>query len=1175
MAILLSKKRSIDRNVSRRIVKMFLIQFVFCLCFFTSIASGVTQNRVVNLDFENVELSKALKSLSEAANCKFVFNYDDLNNYKVSAKLENKSVEECLDILLARVPFKYSQEGELIVISYKSNDEKKIYKVRGVVKDETGMPLPGVAVIQKGTTLGAATDVDGRFEFQLTEKNVTLVFSFVGMKTKELLYDGSDKLLDVTMEEEVEMLGEVVATGYQTISRERSTGSVTILKAEDLRKVQGTSLVSKIEGLTPGLSTYGDKLEMRGTSSFAVSSTPLLVVDGIVMNQGLNSINPDDVETITVLKDAAATSLYGVRASNGVIVITTKKGKSDKVNFDLSAGFYINPLPKLSYMDYASTSDIIDFELEFLLNNDLYKQNPGDYFDDKNQTTSSKPYTRIERYYYELYKGNMTQAQVDEKVNAMRKNDYRKEARKLMSETALTQNYNLSISKGGEKSNLYFSLRYEDNGKYLKSDAASQYSIYLKNELNLTDWFTLTYGANTYIAKMKESMSGISYLDVMPYEKVLTDEGNPVYQYGYNFYRSIEIDETEGLEFMGFNLNEERNNNMQKTNSLYVRLFTDADFKLWKGLDLGVKFQYERKNINIKQFDEADSYKMRELVNRYTSGSVGNFVYNLPQGGHLSENNQNEEYFNFRAQLNYQTTMGEKHDLTVLAGAEIRQDEWNGTMSERYGYDDKKLTYKQVDWATLAQGVVGQLSSASLTFSERLQVTSTKHRYVSAYANAGYTYDSKYSLNASVRVEQADLFGTDPKYRYRPLWSVGAGWLMTRESFLNDIAWLDMLKLRVTYGITGNVDQSSSPYLLGAYITSPYTQNSLTSILTPPNPMLRWEKTSTLNIGTDFALLGRLKGSLEFYRRYSSDLLANKTLDPSLGFESARVNNGAMRNTGLEISLSYDWLNNKEWALNTTLTAANNKNKIMKVGFTPSNALDMLRYPGSNYLKGDTYNSIYAYRYAGLTENGDPSVYDENGEIKANEPVRNINALVNVGQLTPKWNGALAVNLRWKTWEFFTKFVYYTGHSLRNDVTPLYSTYGSLQSTSTYGSINGAMHKDMVNRWTESNKDTDIPAMRSATSADSDRENLWRYADSHVLSASFIKCRNIGVSYSFPKNLLQKINLQNVVIRAQVDNPFYWAANDEGIDPESFNANEGTRTQFMMPTYSVGLNINF
>lgn len=234
MAILLGKKRSIDRNVSRRIVKMFLMQFVFSLCFFTSIASGVTQNRVINLDFENVELSQALKSLGEAANCKFVFNYDDLNRYKVSAKLVNKSVEESLDILLTGKPFKYSYEGELIVISYKGDDEKKVYTVRGVVKDETGLPLPGVAVIQKGTTLGVATDVDGKFELKLTEKNVTLVFSFVGMKTKELLYDGSDKPLDVTMEEEVEMLGEVVATGYQTISRERSTGSRDDLESRGL-----------------------------------------------------------------------------------------------------------------------------------------------------------------------------------------------------------------------------------------------------------------------------------------------------------------------------------------------------------------------------------------------------------------------------------------------------------------------------------------------------------------------------------------------------------------------------------------------------------------------------------------------------------------------------------------------------------------------------------------------------------------------------------------------------------------------------------------------------------------------------------------------------------------------------------------------------------------------------
>lgn len=191
-------------------------------------------------------------------------------------------------------------------------------------------------------------------------------------------------------------------------------------------------MVSKIEGLTPGLSTYGDELEIRGASSFAVSSTPLLVVDGIVMNQSLSSINPDDVETITVLKDAAATSLYGVRASNGVIVITTKKGKGDKVNIDLSASFYINPLPKISYMDYASTSDIIDFEQDFLFNHTEYGSDPSGYFANKDASNSPRSYTRIERYYREMLDGNMTEGEVNQAINAMRSNDYRREAQKVL-----------------------------------------------------------------------------------------------------------------------------------------------------------------------------------------------------------------------------------------------------------------------------------------------------------------------------------------------------------------------------------------------------------------------------------------------------------------------------------------------------------------------------------------------------------------------------------------------------------------------------------------------------------------------------------------------------------------------------------------------------------------------
>ena len=1176
--MMLSCTVSACKRQSRITGKILLVQLMLSLCFFTSIASGMSQNQEINLTFENATLSQILKRIGEVADCKFVFNYDDLNRYQVSAKLENKSIEESLKILLKDKPFRFERQGEIFVISYREvGQQESGFVVKGSVRNESGMPLPGVTIILKGTAIGTATKADGTFELRVKERNTRLVFSFVGMKTQEVMTNGDEPLL-VVLTEEAEMLNEVVATGYQTISQERSTGSATIVNSGKLNQVQATGLASKLEGITPGLLNYGGTMAIRGTSSFAVGSTPLLVVDGQVMNATLASLNPNDIESVTILKDAAATSLYGVRASNGVIVVTTKNAKSDKTNIQVTAGFYVDPLPDMGYLDYASTSDIINFEQEFIQNNPTYQQNPADYFALKNDPTNPAYLTGIERLYYELSRGNLTQNELEEKIDAMRKNDYRKEARKALQHTAVTQDYNLSISKGGENSALFFSLRYQDQGKYEKSADSKRFSVYLKNEMDVTNWFKLGYGANAYFSRSESSKGNANFINTMPYERLKDDEGNPIYQYYHNYYLSQEINETEGLKFMGYNSLEASRQNMETTKDWYLKFFAHTDFKLLEGLTLGLKFQYERNNTDQNQYDEVESYKMRRLINQFTSvNSYGNFVYNIPDDGHIMETYKQNEFYNFRAQVNYQKNISEKHDLSVLLGGEIRQDQWKTAGNERYGYDKEKLTVSQVDWLTLSQnGVIGQLSTTNtFKLSEYLQTSNTKHRYVSAYANAGYTYNGRYTLNGSIRVDQADLFGTDPKYRYRPLWSLGAAWNITHENFMSNIQALDMLKLRITYGITGNVDQSSSPYLIGVYLTSPWTNSNITDIMTPPNKMLRWEKTASLNVGVDFSLFARLNGSLDVYRRYSTDLLANKTLDPSLGFTSAKVNNGEMKNIGVELSLGYDWLKkSKDWSLNTLFTAAYNKNTIEKIGFTPSNATDMLWYPYSNYLKGDAYGSIYAYRYAGLTENGDPSVYDENGEIQAGTSVRDIQALVVKGQLTPKWNGALTVNLKWKTLELFTKFVYYAGHSLRNDVTPLYSMYASDMMNPSYGTISGNMHKDIAKRWTPENTDTDIPAM-GIHGLQQDRELQWRYADTHVLSASFIKCRNIGLSYTLPQKWVTSIKLSDISLRAQVNNPFYWAKNKEGIDPEAFNANAGTRTQQLVTTYVFGLNINF
>lgn len=1151
-----------NRFISRGL--MLVVAFILS-CTAPLAYAQTSQQEKITITVTKKPLENVLEKLSKQYNYQFFYNSSLLKGVKVSASLQNAGINETMKQLLVGTGLQYSIKGKTIVIT--AIPKKAITKtlLNGRVTDSDGNVLPGVAIFTQDKKQGAVTDIDGRFHFpKPLAYGTVLNFSSVGMKPHDVVYSG-EELLQVVMVEDVKQLEDVVVTGFQTISRERATGSAVIINKEKIDKIQSTNLVSKLEGLSAGLSTYGGSMSIRGTASFAAGTNPLVVMDGQVVNTGMSGINPEDIENITVLKDAASTSLYGVRASNGVIVITTKKPKDRKTVINASANFYFSPIPSLDYLKYASTGEIIDYEVNYLLTDSYYKRNPMDYFDKKNDPAAPQKYTQIERLYYEMAKGNMSLAQVEGAVEKLREYDYRQEYQDKLMQLSFTQDYNLSLAKAGDKSDMFTSIRFQDFGNNYKSSIKSnKLSFYLKNSLDFTKWLKFTYGTNIDYQNGKSGGGDKGFLNFMPYERITDDNGNPVQQYLHNYYLADKISNTEGLKPLGYNVLEEHRNNVTTTQDLYLRLFAQADLKLAKGLDLGLKFQYEDRRSKSERYDEENSYYMREMIDKYTgTNEKGEFIHYIPEGGHMNEQNSRSNFYNVRGQLNYNTTLAQKHDITALIGGEIRQDKWRSTSSERYGYDEQKLTYKQVDWKSLQDGIIGQLYPNEVTSSLMTPVSETLHRYVSGYANVGYTYDSRYSFNGSVRVEQADLFGTDPKYRYRPLWSVGASWNVNNEQFMKSVTWLDMLKLRITYGITGNVDQNTSPYLIGSYYTNFITNTGVTRIQTPPNPMLRWEKTATFNFGIDFAMFKRLNGSFDVYRRYSSDLLANKTLDASVGWEQAVFNNGEMKNIGMEISLSYDWLKSRDWSLSTSLTASFNKNTIEKIGYIPSSATDMIKSPNSNYLVGDTYGTVYAFRYAGLTSEGDPSIYDENGEIRSDVNVDNIGAVVNVGQLSPKWQGAFNVNLRWKSVEMFAKIVYYTGHSLRKDVTPIYSGASS------------SMHADMVNRWTPDNTDSEIPRMGVHDSNEVYRNNHWKYADKQVVSASFIKMRNIGLSYTLPKRLTRSWGFNNISVRAQVDNPFYWAANHNGIDPEAFNANGGSRGMEQVTSYVVGLNINF
>lgn len=1052
-----------------------------------------------------------------------------------------------------------------------STIQQQSHILRGKVVDDLGEVLPGVVIRVKGLKSTAVTDMDGNFEIPVQrEGKFTITASLVGMEEVETIVS-TTKTTNIQMVPSVKMMNEVIVTGFQSISRERSTGSATIVNAEKLSKVQASDLISKIEGLTPGMSTYNNQISIRGVSSFAVDATPLLVIDGQpATGMSMDDINPENIENITVLKDAAATSLYGVRASNGVIVITTKQAKSERVNVNVNVNYYINPVPSLGYQHYASTSDIIDFEQDYITSDPDYIKSPTNYF--ANVTSKQNPayMSQVSMLYYQHAQGALTDDQLKEGIDALRNNDYRKEYRKKLQHAKFTQDYNLSIAKGGNKNNMFFSARYLEDGQYEKYNSSRRMSFYLKNDLNLTSWMKLTLGVDANYRHASTSQSdNLGITAAMPYDRLYNDDGSYAYIYPYNQVLSEQLEGKDGIYSMKYNAVEESGKNLAKTNDLYMKFFAHADFNIAKGLDFEAKFQYEKRDLKVKQYDEEDSYNMRYLLNSFASTDTkGNLTYNLPKGGRLGNTTTDYDYYNLRLQLNYQKTFAERHDLTALIGGEIRQDKYNSQQNERFGYDDQKLTYSQVDWIKLSQtGVTGQLNSNIQRRAQNQNLYESTHRYVSAYMNVGYTYDRKYSFNGSVRVEQADLFGTDPKYRYRPLWSLGGSWNITNEDFMKSCKWLNMLKVRMTYGITGNVDQSSSPYLLAAYVNSLYSNSAITVIQTPPNSSLRWEKTSTFNFGIDFMAINRLSGNFDIYRRYSSDLLVNKSIDPSLGFNGqARANNGEMENFGLELSLQYDWIKTRDMSLSTGFSAAYNSNKIKKIDYEPTDALDMMRYPTSNYRVGDAYNSLYAYRYAGLTEVGNPSVYNENGEIVSIDKVRNVGAVVLAGQLTPKWNGAFSIDFRWKQLSAFAKIVYYAGHSLRDDAINLCDSYADLHS--------GAINEDLANRWTPENTNTNIPAMGLHTNV-GERNYHWRYADVNVSSASFIKMRNIGLAYSMPNNILSSLHISGLTVKAQIDNLFYWAANHRGIDPEAYNANSGYRTNAQMPTYTIGINVNF
>lgn len=1162
------------KKIGKRVQKVLTVT-KFCLLLLATSAlqaSAVVkaQNVRVDLSMENVSLAQVFWELEKKTDIVFFFSVEDVAGVDgLDLNYENEALENVLKNLLKETGLDYEMTHDVVVIrkgkpaAVPQTVRKRT--IRGVVKDESGETLPGVSVQVKGTFMGVASDNEGKFELTLDDKpGITLIFSFVGMKT-QAVQPGERETLEIVLQSSAENLEEVIITGYQTISKERATGSFSVVSPKELDNKLETNIISRLEGQVAGLVQYNGSVSIRGISTVYGTKTPLYVVDGVPYEGELAALNPSDVQNVTVLKDATAASIYGARAANGVIVITTKNGKEGKTRISYNGSVSFQPLPDMDYLKLMNSEQLIG------LKRDLF----DDYHASYTQLNKRASIDEVTELFYLQENGTITEEELQERLDVYRYRNNRSQIEDELLRIAFTHQHNVALSGGTQRFRYMASVNYLGTKPYEKATDKDRLGFNLKNTVEFFDWLSADFGVTGSFTHDHGSngLTGMSLLTGQPsYMMLRNEDGRPaVWRNGksdYEIRRLIGL----GLEDETYRPLENLDRQRYDNKSSYYKIQLGVKLKILEGLDANLLYQTENRDYrNVQRYAENSMY-VRSMVNNaaQVDKETGAITYNVPQGNQIYEQRGDMRSYTLRAQLNFNRIFREKHGIVALAGAERRAVKTTASLAYRMGFDENTLGYKPVNIKDLGIGING---TESLTGKYSWQdknynkFTENEDRYVAFYGNASYTYDSRYAVTGSIRFDQSNLFGQDPKYMWKPLWSVGASWFATEEDFLKEAGWLGRLALRLTYGINGNVSKQTTPFMtIQDMGYSDWKQGFSSSVKTPPNPQLRWEKTAVTNVGMDFSVLkGRLSGSFDYYNRKSTDLLGDLKVDITTGWTSVKLNYGSLRNTGLELSLNSVNLETRNFQWRTGINFSYNKNKVIELTNKTQTAW--------NYVS-ETVNSVnrpmyglYSYRWAGLNpENGDPRVYDAAGNTVS--AVNDKEALVYSGTTRPPYSASMTNMLTYKGFGLSFMFIYNGGHVMRDAV----ATY--------LGATVGAnIYRGSLNYWKKTG-DERIAGMapRANRLATKEKQQLWYAADCHILKADYIKLRDVTLSYELPKTLLRKLAVQSLTVRAQARNIWWWAANDSGIDPENYTTGtygRGSRTLPEAPTYMLGLSLGF
>ena len=1041
-------------------------------------------------------------------------------------------------------------------------------QISGTVSDANGHPVAGATVIVDGTSLGTTTNTAGEYTLS-APVNGTLVVTFVGFEPQQLPIAGKTRI-NVTMKEDAQAIDDVIVVAFGTAKKEAFTGSAAVIKSDEISKVQTSNVATALVGRVAGVqtsSTSGDlgktpSIRVRGFGSINAGKEPLWIVDGMPYEGDLNNLNTNDIESMTVLKDAASNALYGARGANGVIMVTTKKAKSGDAVVTIDAKWGVNSKALEEYDVITSPAQY--YETHFKALYGYYAQtNPAaKAYAQASSGLTSNGTGGLGYNVYTVPEGQAligTNGKLNPNATLGRKIIYNGQEYWLTPDdwideayqSAFRQEYNVNISGATERSSFYASLGYLDNTGIIKSSALERYTARLKADYQAKKW--LKVGGNMSYAHFSNSNgnsnegSDSSTANIFAFSAqmppiypvyirdgsgriMVDDNGYQMYDYGDKGNAGLTrplLPGANGLQTSWLNKKKAEGNAF--SGSGFV------DISLYKGLKLTVNG-----STNI------DETRTTYLNNQY----YGQFA---EAGGTISKYHTRDIAYNLQQILNYNETFG-KHNVGLMVGHEYYQKKYyylSGTKSKLFSYDNEELGGAVVDGAGA-------------------------HSYIDDYNSEGYfmraqyDYAGRYFVSGSYRRDASSRF--HPDHRWGNFWSVGAAWLLNQENWF-DAPWVNLLKLKASYGSQGN---DNIGYYLYTDTYSIENNNGEIAVLfgQKGNPNITWETNTNLNIGTEFGFWNnRLSGSVDFFNRKTSDMLFAFSVPSSLGYSSYYANVGDMVNRGVEVELNADLIRTKNvlWSFNLNLTHVKNEVTYLAPEHKSTTVEGYKGYIDGSYFVGEglPLYTYYLRSYAGVDPETGASLWykdvkGDDGKITRTKTSDYTSATRYLhDSAIPSVYGGFSTSVSAYGVDFSISFNYQIGGKVYD------SGYASFMS-SPYGTTVGTnYHKDILKAWTPENKGSDIPRLQYGD------QYTTSVSDRFLTDASYLNISNINVGYTLPSKITQKFGVQKLRVYLACDNVVYWSKR-QGLDPRySFTGATNFSNYSPIRTISGGVTVQF